>query len=215
MSAPLNLVSVREFARLDGCDDKLVRRAITAGKLRLSEDGKLDAALVGSGWRRTNRRGAAGADIGADTTQMSAPNVRTQAVTAPLSAVLPPPAAIGDQPDPEEVVDFIAQVLAGRFALTGVAEQVKENALAAKNLLAARKEAGDLVDIEVAEAILFEQARQIRDAWMNWPARVGPLIAAELGVAPEPVVEALNKHVQQQLQDLGEPEAEFAEAGEG
>lgn len=201
MSAPQKLVSIREFARLDGCSDKLVRRAITEGKLTLSADSKLDAALAGSGWRRTNRRAAEGANKGADTAKMSAPRADTRG--QPVD-----PATLND-------TDFIAEVLAGRYFDVAMAERVKENGLAAKNLLAARKEAGDVVDLEVAEAVLFEQARAFRDAWQNWPSRVAPLIAAELGVAVEPVLEALNEHVHQQLSDLGEPEADFEDADEG
>lgn len=195
------MVSIREFARLDGCSDKLVRRAITERKLTLSADQKLDATLAGSGWRRTNRRAAEGADKGADTGEMSAPARTGQGTPAD-------PATLND-------TDFIAEVLAGRYFDVAMAERVKENGLAAKNLLAARKEAGDVVDLEVAEAVLFEQARAFRDAWQNWPNRVAPLIAAKLGIAVDPVLEALNEHVHQQLSDLGEPEGDFAEADEG
>jgi hypothetical protein len=203
MSAPVAFVSVRAFARLDGCSEKLVRNAISQGKLPVSADGKLDPALAGSGWRRTNRRAAAGADKGADLPATSAPRRGRAKGAEPVD-----PAQLDDE-------DFIAAVLAGRFRAHGEAEQVKENALAVRRLLDARREAGDVVDIEVAEAVLFEQARAIRDAWLNWPSRVGPLIAAELGVQPDPVVEALNKYVQQQLDDLGEPDADFAGASEG
>lgn len=146
---------------------------------------------------------------------MSAPPVRTRARQPEMSA----PASDGAD-DADEIAalddgDFIDAVLAGRFVSTGRAEQIKENGLAAKNLLAARKEAGDVVDLEVAEAVLFEQARAFRDAWQNWPSRVAPLIAAKLGVAADAVLEALNEHVHQQLLDLGEPEADFADADEG
>jgi len=208
MSAPSDTVSIREFARLDGCSDKLVRRAISEGKLRVSADGKLDRELAGTGWRRTNRRAAEGADTSADNAQMSAPAVRTSKRDAKVSA----PA---DKPlDPLRLddEDFIAEVLAGRFALTGEAERVKENGLAARSLLAARREAGDVVDLEVAETLLFNMARSVRDAWLNWPSRVSPLIAASLGIAVEPLLEALNDHVQQHLASLGEPEADFANA---
>ena len=180
------LVSVRAFAKLDGCSEKLVRNAVKSGKLPVSGDGKLDRALAGTGWRKRTRHADTSADI-------SAPAI-----------------------DPElSDEDFVAAVLAGQFRGTASAERVKENALAAKHLLAARREAGDVVDIEIAEAVLFEQARQFRDAWLNWPVRVGPLIAAELGVAADPVVEALNAHVQQQLDDLGEPDADFGQGDQG
>jgi hypothetical protein len=128
MSAPSDTVSIREFARLDGCSDKLVRRAISEGKLRVSADGKLDRALAGTGWRRTNRRAAEGADISADTAQMSAPAVRTSKRDAKVSA----PANTALDPLRLDDEDFIAEVLAGRFALTGEAERVKENGLAAR-----------------------------------------------------------------------------------
>jgi hypothetical protein len=215
MSAPSNTVSIREFARLDGCSDKLVRRAISEGKLTLSADGKLDAGLAKSGWRRTNRRAAEGADIGADTAQMSAPAVRATPRAPQMSA--PAVGPDGESLDPAAISDgdFVASVLAGRYFDVATAERVKENGLAAKNLLAARKEAGDVVDLEVAEAVLFEQARHFRDAWLNWPNRVAPLIAAKLDVPVDPVLEALKEHVQQHLASLGEPEGDFANADEG
>lgn len=49
-------ISVREFARRDACDEKLVRRAIAGGFLERFRDGSLEPALVGTGWRKTNRR---------------------------------------------------------------------------------------------------------------------------------------------------------------
>jgi hypothetical protein len=189
MSAPAG-VSIREFARLDGCSDKLVRNAIKRAILPVLEGNKVDPALAGSGWRKQNRS----ADKAADTPKRSAPAAKPDLTTID---------SLSDE-------DFIAEILAGNFRGTMQAERVKENALAAKHLLAARKQADGLVDLETAEAVLFEQARMFRDAWMNWPVRVGPLIAAELGVAVEPVVEALSKHVQQTLNDLGEPDADFA-----
>ncbi len=186
-----DLVSIRQFAKLDGCSHTLVQRAISEGRLPVSADGKLDPALAGSDWRKKNRTGNAGGNG----------NLAVASVATSGADIDP----AGMNPE-----DFIAEVLAGRFKLIGDAERVKENALAAKNLLAARKEAGDVVDIETAEAVLFEAARSTRDAWINFPARVGPLLAAELGVESDRVVEALTAHVQQQLQDLGEPDPDFS-----
>lgn len=216
MSAPAAPVSVREFARLDGCDDKLVRRAIKAGKLPVSVDGKVDPTLAGSGWRKQNRRGAAAADNSADISKVSAPSVRTPAKRTKVSA---PTAEVVEEAAEalfaEEVDDFLSNVLAGTYADTMTAERVKENALAAKHLLAARKDAGSLIEIEQAEKVLFETQRSQRDAWINFPTKIGPLLAAELGLEADKVVEALTAHVHQQLADLGEPEADFAARHEG
>jgi len=56
-----------------------------------------------------------------------------------------------------------------------------------------------------AEAVIFEMFRLQRDAWLNFPSRVAPLIAAELDVEADQVLEALTVHVHQQLSDLGQP----------
>ncbi len=191
MSAGL---SQREFARRDGCDGALVRRAIKAGKLKPFDDGTLDPALVGTGWRKTNRH----ADKSADK-------------PSPAAADMLPPDG-----DPDEFLDdFIAKLLSGKFATTQEAERVKENGLALKHLLEARRRAGELIELDVAKAVVFEAARSERDAWLNFPSRIGPLLAADLGVEPERLIEALTAHVHQQLDDLGEPDLSFAADGEG
>jgi hypothetical protein len=50
---------------------------------------------------------------------------------------------------------------------------------------------GELVDRSHAIATVFGLARRERDAWVQWPARVAALIAAELGVDPHAVETAL------------------------
>lgn len=216
MFAVADGVSIREFARREGCSDTLVRRAIGQGKLKKLGDGTVDSALVGSGWNKTNRAAASGANAGAN----SAPPVRSMAGRP--KRIAPPEApsageveAAAEELFAEEAEDFLTQVLSGRYKDTGTAERIKENALAAKHLLAARKDAGSLVEIEAAETVLFETQRAQRDAWMNFPTRIGPMLAAELGLDGDRLVEALTVHVHQQLADLGEPDVNFADAGEG
>ncbi len=223
-SAPGSFVSVRQFAKLDGCSHTLVAKAVKHGKLPVSGEGLIDPALAGTGWRRQNRAAAAVETPGGNTAKVAtAVSISRKKVSESRKEVSTPPrrrGQAGAEPlDPLDLSDedFIAMVLAGKFHSQAQAETVKENALAAKNLLAARRDAGDVVDLEVADTILFDLARSVRDAWLNWPSRVAPLIAAKLGISVEPLLEALNDHVQQHLADLGEPEADFAAsaAGEG
>jgi phage terminase Nu1 subunit (DNA packaging protein) len=69
------------------------------------------------------------------------------------------------------------------------------------------READDeLVEMTVVEHVFFESARTCRDAWLNWPSRAAPMIAAETGVSIDKLLAALDAHVHQQLVDLGEPE---------
>lgn len=47
-------IGIREFARREGCSHTLVERKIASGHLITLPDGKLDQALVGTAWRKSN-----------------------------------------------------------------------------------------------------------------------------------------------------------------
>ena len=68
---------------------------------------------------------------------------------------------------------------------------------------------GELIDRARATALVFRLAREERDSWINWPARVAALMAADLGVEAHPMQKALEKHVRVQLAELAEVRLEF------
>ena len=51
--------------------------------------------------------------------------------------------------------------------------------------LAIQKKKGTLVDRARAEALVFRLARQERDVWVTWPARVAALMAAQVAAEVE------------------------------
>ena len=51
--------------------------------------------------------------------------------------------------------------------------------------LAIQKKKGTLVDRARAEALVFRLARQERDVWVTWPARVAALMAAQIAAEME------------------------------
>jgi hypothetical protein len=61
---------------------------------------------------------------------------------------------------------------------------------------------GEVIDRGKATALVFKLAREERDSWVNWPARVAALIAAELAVDAGAVQKALETHVRAQLDEL-------------
>lgn len=91
------------------------------------------------------------------------------------------------------------------------ARRIKEVYLALLNRLDFERKCGALIELDLASDILFEEFRAQRDAWLNWPTRVAPLLAAELGVEADRLTEALTEHVHKQIAQLGEPEANFNE----
>ncbi len=90
------------------------------------------------------------------------------------------------------------------------ARRMKEVYLALLNGLEYEERQGALIDLNEAQTIFFEEFRAARDAWMNWPARVGPIIAAELNIDAGRVTDVLTAHVHRQISQLGEPDPSFA-----
>src|SRR6188508_1615283 len=68
---------------------------------------------------------------------------------------------------------------------------------------------GELVDRARATSLIFRLAREERDAWLNWPARVAALIAADLGVDAHAVQKIVETHVRGHLAELAEIRPEF------
>ncbi|MEH8372539.1 hypothetical protein RAH02_17880 [Klebsiella pneumoniae] len=115
--------------------------------------------------------------------------------------------------EPPEESDPSLEGLAWDFLLENGAElsldearRVKENYLALLTKLEFQQKDGQLIEMAAAEEVLFNAFRQQRDAWLNWPSRVAPLMAADLGVPADRMTEVLIEHVHKHISVLGEPE---------
>jgi hypothetical protein len=71
--------------------------------------------------------------------------------------------------------------------------------------------AGNLIELTVAEAVVFDVFRSARNAWLAWPSKVAPFIAAELCVEVDAVAMLLAEYVWRQLLELGEPQPDFTD----
>ncbi|MEA9994317.1 MULTISPECIES: hypothetical protein [unclassified Pseudomonas] len=177
--------------------DTLVRKALKLNRLKAFDDGSLDKNLVGSSWREGNAKGANAANPTA--------NSAVRSSHKSVSTANP------ESPDSETLEEEASRLIAtGGVAAKDYAEalRLKENYLALLRKLEYEQKSGSLVDLGVAENILFEQARASRDAWLNWPTRIGPLVAADLGLEADRIVDTLTNYVHQHLQQLGQPENE-------
>jgi hypothetical protein len=58
---------------------------------------------------------------------------------------------------------------------------------------------GEMVDRAKAVAQVFKLAREERDAWVNWPARVTAIMAAELGLEQHQLHTVLERQVREHL----------------
>ncbi|WP_260467500.1 hypothetical protein [Pandoraea apista] len=115
---------------------------------------------------------------------------------------------------PGETLEDAARRLVGDIDMDmsfDEARRLKEVYLVLLNRLEFEQKSGALIDLETASTILFEEFRAARDAWLNWPTRIGPMLAADLCIDADKVTTALTAYVHKQVTDLGEPQADFAE----
>jgi hypothetical protein len=61
---------------------------------------------------------------------------------------------------------------------------------------------GEFVDRARATVLVFRLARQERDAWAGWPARIAAMMAADLGIGVHAMQTVLETHVRQYLAEL-------------
>jgi hypothetical protein len=68
---------------------------------------------------------------------------------------------------------------------------------------------GALVSRDAATLKAFAYTRIIRDAWLAWPARIGPQLAATFDLDAATVTVTLDRYVRQQLEDLASERYSF------
>ena len=176
-SLSTSVVPNREFARRDDCSDALVRRAIKNGRLPVLEGGKVDAAFVGSPWRREQVGGA-----------NTANTVRTFDVRAEPGETL------------EDAASRLASVVAPQFATKADAERFKETYIALLRKLEHDEKAGEVVKISDVARIVGGEYSKVRSRLMEIAVTVAP--SAALLTTPEAIRDLISKEVSYALQEL-------------
>ena len=170
-------LSIRAYARHRGVSDAAVRKAIAAGRITPEADGTLDAARTDAQWSRNTEAPRVGTS--------------TQAARAPVPA------------DSTPTGDATATLPTGGASLLQ-ARTVNEVVKAQTNKVRLARLKGELVDRNQAIAHVFKLARAEREAWINWPNRITPILAAELGIDEHTLFVALDVAVRVHLEELGE-----------
>ncbi len=181
MSARL---SVRQFAKQAGCDEKQVRRAVEKGLISKGEDGLLDAAQVDGGWRRPNRRGLD--KLSAQPVRTTA-TVRTRAPRADITLQVP---VVRSDETAEEAAERI--VMAGGLLPLKEAMELKENYLARHQQLSYDLKLKTVVLIEEVTRTVGAEYAGARKKLLAIPAERAPAIHRLKTVAE---VEALLRSV--------------------
>ena len=191
-------MSERQYAVHVGLSRGAIQKAKEAGRLVLFADGSIDAAA-------SDQRRAA-------LTDPSKSRAAPKATAAPKPKLKPvPEAAVASVGETLREEGLPAPVAGGGTTFLQ-AKTANEVLKAQERRIRLQKLKGELVDKARAETLMFRLAREERDAWVTWPARVAALMASELAVAldEEVTVEAalmqkvLEAHVRAQLDSLAE-----------
>ncbi len=181
--------SNRELARQLGVSETAVRRAEKAGRIGREPDGAWDLAKVKAAWAGNT-----------DPAQQRPP--RSSRMTGKHRTMKPvPEAALGAVR--ETLREHGEPVSAGGMTFMQ-ARTANEVLKAQERRLRLQQMKGELVDRAKAVAQVFRLARDERDAWINWPARVAAMIAAELEVDTHKLHTVLERQVREHLNELAE-----------
>lgn len=182
-------LSIRAYAKTRGVSHVAVLKAAKAGRIPLERDGTIDPAKADAAWQRS---------------------------TDPSRAkTKPKPSAEKLRPVGSAALGSVRETLkeqglpAGGNVTFVQARTAHEIAKAHLARLRLQRMKGELVDRARATALVFRLAREERDSWLNWPARVAALVAADLGVEAHAVQKLIETHVRDHLAELAEIRAEF------
>jgi hypothetical protein len=182
-------MSERQYAAHVGLSRGAIQKAKAAERLVLFADGSIDAG---------------------------ASDVRRAETTDPSKTQKPPEPKL--KPVPEAAVAAVGDTLREQgLAVPAVgggttylqAKTANEVLKAQERRIRLQKLKGELIERARALSLVFRLAREVRDAWVNWPARSSALMAAELGVEPAAMQKALEKHVRAHLDELAEVRPDF------
>src|SRR3954447_20280003 len=177
--------SNRALARALGVSETAVRKAEKAGRIRRAGDGSWDLDRVKAAW-------------GANT---DASQQRKGGGLRPV-----PEAAVGAVQQPLQEQGLPAPAGGMTFLQARTANEVLK---AQERRLRLQQLKGELVDRARAVSLVFRLARDERDAWSGWPARIAAVLAAELGCDIHHLQTVLDRHLREHLDPRAEPRLEL------
>jgi hypothetical protein len=188
----MGVTSNRELARRIGVSETAVRRAEKAGRIGREADGSWDLTKVQAAWSSNT-----------DPNQQRRPAIRARHRARP--------ARLAMKPVPEAAVGAVRETLRENGEPVSDGGMTFMQARTANEVLKAQERRvrlqrmkGELVDRAKAVAQVFRLARDERDAWVNWPARVAAMMAAELELDTHKLHTVLERHVRDHLGELAE-----------
>ncbi|WP_412057318.1 elements of external origin [Bartonella sp. DGB2] len=173
-------LSIRAYARQRGVSDTAVRKAIKQGRITAESDGTIDGERADREWLSNTVKPQIKQTI---KTKPSPPAAAVKAVEATLREHGTPVTSGGTTYMQAKTANEVLKAQTNRVRL----QQLKN----------------ELIDRNEAIAHVFRLARQERDAWQTWPARISSQMATELGTDAHLLHVTLERYVREHLEELG------------
>lgn len=196
-------VSRRAYAKHRGVSEGAVRKAITAGRIFVEENGKIDTEKADRDWLRNT-----GGKIGNEkkTDSPTPPKRKKRDVKEKIKSNSKPESSTAEDSTGEPEDDTPQLTSQMSYAEARTANEIFKAEMAKIEL---EKLKSTLIDLKQAELIVFRLGRSMRDGWVNWPARISAELAASLKVDEAVIFSFLNKYVRENLIDIGEVEVDL------
>jgi hypothetical protein len=169
-------LSIRAYARHRGVSHVAVKKAIDTGRITPLPDGTIDPEQADAQWAKNTVH-----------PRTAAPPKASPRARAPEEGGASLPAGLGSGGATLLQARTVNEVLKAKIRQVELAEKKDE-----------------LVDRARAIAHVFKLARAERDAWLNWPGRAAPMLAARFGLDEHALHVALDAAVREHLAELGE-----------
>ena len=190
-------VSIRGLARELGLNPGSVHRFVKAGTIEVGPDRLIDVDAAKRALEAT-RSVQHGYMDEVNERQREKGRIGRGESPARPEAALGPTGALGGGDDPGD------PAAASTRTQFNKARTIRETFGASMARLEFQQRSGLLVERALAEKVLFEKARQARDAWLCWPSKTAPLVAAALGLEnSDALLVELTAHVHKQIAQLG------------
>jgi len=175
-------MSIRAYARHRGVSHVAVKKALDSGRITLEADGTIEPNRADLQWTQ-------------NTVSARKPAAQPRVETPPQAPV---------RPVAREPAEPIAPTLSTGGASLLQARTVNEVVKAQTNKVRLARLKGELVDRSQAIGHVFKLARAEREAWLNWPNRIAPILATELAIDEHTLFVAIDVAVRVHLEELGE-----------
>lgn len=181
-------ISIRAYARHRGVSAAAVHKAVKSGRIKTEQDGTIDVAKADRQWQANT-------------------DPSKQRVTPQAPALQPKPASnkedVAGMRSVRQTLRESGQSTSGMstFEQAKTAHEIAKAHLARLQL---QEKRGELINKAKTTAQIFRLAREIRDAWLNWPSRISAQLAADLGVDEHKMHTSLERYVRDHLTELGD-----------